>query len=52
MTVLGPPCAIALALVVALFDLIPLVGGLLGAAICVLVALVVDPSRERPGGLT
>lgn len=43
MTVLGMPYAVALALVVALFDLIPLIGGTLGAAIVVLVALFVNP---------
>ena len=43
MTVLGMPYAVALALVVALFDLIPLIGGTLGAAVVVLVALFVSP---------
>ena len=43
MTVLGMPYAVALALVVALFDLIPLIGGTLGAAVVVLVALFVNP---------
>ncbi len=43
MTVLGMPYAVALALVVALFDLIPLIGGTLGAAVVVLVALFVHP---------
>jgi predicted PurR-regulated permease PerM len=43
MTVVGMPYAVALALVVALFDLIPLVGSILGAAIVVLVALTVNP---------
>ena len=37
------PYAVALALVVALFDLIPLIGGTLGAAVVVLVALFVSP---------
>lgn len=43
MTVLGMPYALVLALVVALFDLIPLIGGTLGAAVVVLVALFVNP---------
>ena len=43
MTVLGMPYAVVLALVVALFDLIPLIGGTLGAAVVVLVALFVNP---------
>ena len=43
MTLLGMPYAVALALVVALFDLIPLVGGTLGAAVVILVALFVNP---------
>ncbi len=45
MTVLRLPYAIALALVVALFDLLPLVGAILGAAMVVLVALFVDPVK-------
>ena len=43
MTLLGMPYAVALALVVALLDLIPLIGGTLGAAVVVLVALFVNP---------
>jgi predicted PurR-regulated permease PerM len=43
MTLLGMPYAVPLALVVALFDLIPLIGGTFGAAAVVLVALFVDP---------
>ncbi|MBA2451128.1 MAG: AI-2E family transporter, partial [Chloroflexi bacterium] len=43
MTILGMPYSVALALIVALFDLIPLVGGILGAAVAVLVALFVNP---------
>jgi predicted PurR-regulated permease PerM len=45
MTVLGLPYALPLSLVVALFDLVPLVGGLLGAAICVLVALAIERTK-------
>ena len=45
LTILNIPYAVALALVVALMDLIPLVGGTLGAAIAVIVALFVDPTR-------
>jgi predicted PurR-regulated permease PerM len=45
LSVLQIPYPLALALVVALFDLIPLVGGTLGAATAVLVALFVDPLR-------
>jgi predicted PurR-regulated permease PerM len=45
LTILGMPYAVALALIVALFDLVPLVGGILGAAIVVLVALFVDPVK-------
>ncbi len=41
LTILQVPYAVVLALVVALFDLIPLVGGTLGAAIVVLTALFV-----------
>lgn len=45
MTILRMPYAVALALVVALFDLLPLVGAILGASITVLVALFVDPLK-------
>lgn len=45
MSLLRVPYAVALALVVALLDLIPLVGSTLGAALAVLVALFVDPVR-------
>jgi predicted PurR-regulated permease PerM len=45
LTILRVPYAVALALVVALLDLIPLVGSTLGAALAVLVALFVDPVR-------
>ena len=44
MTVLRVPYAVALALAVALLDLLPMIGATLGAGICVLVALVVDPT--------
>lgn len=43
LTILGMPYAVVLSLVVALFDLIPLVGSTLGAVIVVLVALFVSP---------
>jgi len=43
MTILRLPYAVALAVIVALFDLVPLVGSTLGAAIAVLIALFVDP---------
>ena len=43
--VLGMPYAVALALVVALFDLIPLVGATLGAAVVIIVGLFVDPVK-------
>jgi len=45
LTVLGIPYSVALALIVALFDLVPLVGGILGAAVVVLVALFIDPVK-------
>jgi len=44
MTVLRVPFAVALAAVVAVLDLLPMIGATLGAAICVLVALFVDPT--------
>ena len=40
LTVLGVPFAVPLAFVVALFDLIPMIGATLGAVTCVLVALL------------
>jgi predicted PurR-regulated permease PerM len=40
LTVLGVPFAVPLAFVVALLDLIPMIGATLGAAVCVLVALL------------
>jgi predicted PurR-regulated permease PerM len=43
MTVLGIPFALPLALVVAFFDLIPMVGATLGAIIVALAALLVSP---------
>jgi predicted PurR-regulated permease PerM len=43
LTVLRVPYALALALVVALFDLLPLVGAFIGAGIAVVVALSVSP---------
>ena len=45
LTVLRVPYGVVLALVVALFDLIPLVGATLGAAIVVIVALFIDPTK-------
>jgi predicted PurR-regulated permease PerM len=44
MTVLSLPYAVALAVVVGVLDLIPMIGATLGAGICVLVALFVDPT--------
>lgn len=43
LTVLRVPYALALALVVALLDLIPLVGATLGAVICIVIAFFVGP---------
>jgi predicted PurR-regulated permease PerM len=43
LTILRVPYALALALVVALFDLLPLVGAFIGAGIAVVVALSVGP---------
>jgi predicted PurR-regulated permease PerM len=43
LTVLRVPYALALALVVALFDLLPLVGAFIGAGVAVVVALSVGP---------
>lgn len=43
LSILGMPYALALALVVMLFDVIPLVGATLGAAIVTLIGLFVDP---------
>ncbi|HEU5439530.1 MAG TPA: AI-2E family transporter [Ktedonobacterales bacterium] len=43
LTVLRVPYALALALVVALLDLIPLVGATLGAIICIVIAFFVGP---------
>lgn len=43
LTILQMPYAVALALLVAVFDLIPLVGATVGAAIVVIVALFVNP---------
>ena len=43
MTVVGMPYAVPLALIVALFDLVPLVGSTIGSAVVLLVALLVDP---------
>ncbi len=43
MVILGMPYAITLALLVALLDLIPLVGATLGAVIVILVALFINP---------
>jgi predicted PurR-regulated permease PerM len=43
MTVLGVPFALPLAIVVAFFDLIPMIGATLGALIVALAALVVSP---------
>jgi predicted PurR-regulated permease PerM len=40
LTGLGVPFAVPLAFVVAVFDLIPMIGAMLGAAVCVLVALL------------
>ncbi|MDP9372162.1 MAG: AI-2E family transporter [Chloroflexota bacterium] len=45
LTVLRMPYAVALALIVALLDLIPLVGATLGAAIVTIVGLFVDPVK-------
>jgi predicted PurR-regulated permease PerM len=45
LTLLGLPYAVALGLVIGLFDLIPLVGSMLGAAIVVGVILFVDPFK-------
>jgi len=45
MTLVGIPYAVPLALVVALFDLIPLVGSTIGSAIVIIVALLVDPVK-------
>ena len=45
LAILGMPYALALALIVALLDLLPLVGGTLGAAVVVLIALFVDPVK-------
>jgi predicted PurR-regulated permease PerM len=45
LTILRMPYAVALALVIALFDLIPLVGATLGAAIVVIVGLFVEPVK-------
>ncbi|HEX8769125.1 MAG TPA: AI-2E family transporter, partial [Jatrophihabitans sp.] len=45
LTVIRVPYGVVLALVVALFDLIPLVGATLGAAIVVIVALFIDPTK-------
>jgi predicted PurR-regulated permease PerM len=45
LTILRMPYAVALALVVALLDLLPLVGATLGAALVVLVGLFVDPIK-------
>ena len=45
LTILRVPYAVALALVVALFDLIPLVGSTLGALVVVIVALFIDPTK-------
>jgi predicted PurR-regulated permease PerM len=43
--VLGVPYAGALALVVAVFDLLPMVGAFIGAGSAILVALTVDPMK-------
>jgi len=43
LVILGMPYAAALALLVAVLDLIPLVGATLGAAVVIVVALFVDP---------
>lgn len=45
MTILRLPYAVALALIVALLDLLPLVGATLGAVLVVLVALFIDPVK-------
>ena len=45
LTILQMPYAVALALLIALFDLIPLVGATIGAAIVVIVAFFVDPVK-------
>jgi predicted PurR-regulated permease PerM len=45
LTALSLPYAVALGLVIALFDLIPLVGSMLGAAIVVVVVLFLDPVK-------
>jgi predicted PurR-regulated permease PerM len=45
LTALSLPYAVALGLVIALFDLIPLVGSMLGAAIVVVVVLFLDPLK-------
>jgi predicted PurR-regulated permease PerM len=44
-TLVGVPYAVPLALVIALFDLIPLVGSTIGSAIVLIVALLVDPIK-------
>jgi predicted PurR-regulated permease PerM len=45
LSILRVPYAVALALVIALLDLIPLVGSMLGAAIVVVVVLFIDPVK-------
>lgn len=45
LTVLQMPYAVALALLVALFDLVPLVGATIGAAVVIIVAAFVDPVK-------